>query len=91
MRAADRDIFAQVCLQSVKNVVMSSRMSSKSDLPIPSDRVLIINNTGSDVRMFDAEIKKAVDSGGVLPEELADIYRLLPVVGYPNRWRLEWA
>lgn len=89
MRAADREIFAQVCLQSIKNVVMSSRMSSKSGLP--SDRVLIINNTGSDVRMFDAEIKKAVDSGGVLPEELADIYRLLPVVGYPNRWRLEWA
>lgn len=53
--------------------------------------VLIINNTGSDVRMFDAEIKKAVDSGGVLPEELADIYQLLPVAGYSNRWRLEWA
>lgn len=38
--------------------------------------VILVNNTGCDIRDFDAEIIAAVRNGGRLPEELADLFTL---------------
>lgn len=37
--------------------------------------IKLVNNTGSDIRMFDAELLQAVETG-VLPEELQDVFIL---------------
>ena len=51
-----------------------------------------MNNTNSDIRMFDKVISDAIKNGGVLPEELADIFKLTPVkVGDETRWIIDWA
>ena len=38
--------------------------------------IVLVNNTGCNITMFDAEIINAVKTGGGLPEELADIFTL---------------
>lgn len=52
--------------------------------------ISIINNTGTDIRMFHEYIMDAILAGGKLPEELADLLTLTPVDGYPDRWRVDW-
>lgn len=54
-------------------------------------RCLIFNCTGADTRMFDREIVAACDNGGVLPEELADLFELVRLPpGSACEWRLGW-
>jgi hypothetical protein len=38
--------------------------------------IKLINNTGTDIRGFEEEILAAIDNGGTLPEELADVFTL---------------
>lgn len=53
--------------------------------------LFIVNNTGTDLRMFDEAIAAAIVANGVLPEELADLITLTPITPYVNRWRIDWA
>lgn len=53
---------------------------------------MVINNTGTDLSMFDGAIRDAIANGGTLCEELADLLTLTPVdVNGETRWRVEWA
>ena len=36
----------------------------------------LVNDTCTDIRGFEKEILAACDSGGILPEELADVFKL---------------
>lgn len=53
------------------------------------------NNTGADVRDWHREIVQACENGGILPEELADVFRLTrSPVNNPDgspRYVLDWA
>lgn len=45
-----------------------------------ANHVILVNNTGCDIRDFDAEIIAAVRNGGTLPEELADLFDLKVII-----------
>ena len=40
------------------------------------DNVILVNNSGSDIRDFEVVIINAIKSGEGLPEELADLFTL---------------
>lgn len=55
------------------------------------DGIHIVNNTGTDLRMFHDAIVDAILAGGVLPEELADVLTLNPVtVNGATRWVIDF-
>lgn len=56
-------------------------MKNAKNTVAASDAVVVLNNTGMDIRMVEAAIIEAAKSGGALPEELADIFSLREVHG----------
>lgn len=50
--------------------------------------VAYVNNTGSDIDAFHADIMAAINAGGVLPEHLADVFTLTRPCGV---WLVNWA
>ena len=50
--------------------------------------IAYINNTGQDVRIVDSAIMGAIANGGVLPEEIADLFTLTRPSGV---WVLDFA
>ena len=54
--------------------------------------MMLVNNTGADIRMFDSAIWAAIKSNGILPDEIADVFLLTSrTVGNEVRWFLNWA
>lgn len=55
-------------------------------------RLVIVNNTGSDIRFLEPEIRQSLEATGGLPEELWDTFNVnLVPVGYEIRAILNWA
>lgn len=50
--------------------------------------IAYVNNTGTDVRPFEAAILTAIENGGVFGEDFADIFALSRPAGV---WILSWA
>lgn len=54
--------------------------------------MLYINNTTADTRQFHAAIVTAIANGGILPDELIDVFTLTRTPpGSAADWRLDWA
>lgn len=51
-------------------------------------KIAYVNNTGADVRPFEAAILAAIANGGTFGVDLADIFALRCPCGV---WLLEWA
>jgi hypothetical protein len=55
-------------------------------------KLVIINNTGSDIRFLEPDIRQSLEATGGLPEELWDTFNVHFVqVGYEIRVILNWA
>ena len=50
------------------------------------DNVILVNNTGADIRNFDTAIISAIKNNTSLPEEIADLFNLeiISVNGKPR-------
>lgn len=50
------------------------------------DNVILVNNTGADIRNFDTTIISAIKNNTSLPEEIADLFNLeiISVNGKPR-------
>lgn len=46
----------------------------------------LVNNTGADTQAWDAAFLAAVDNGGQLPEELADLFAVIVLEDSNGRW-----
>lgn len=38
--------------------------------------LVLVNNTGCDIRMYESEMRASIDADGRLPDELSDIFTL---------------
>ena len=53
--------------------------------------LMLVNNTGHDIRLVEKAIYDAIGRGEELPEEISDIFVIRKVAEFDNRWTIEWA